>query len=138
MDDVNLVLGKAGFLLFTVGLVIGAIIPRFHNPRMGLAAHTTAVQSGTALIAFGLFWPFFEIAAWASDGLSISLVASSGLLVAGLCLAAACGASKSLPLAGRGYQASAAMERAVSLLTIGSSVWMLMACLAICFFSLFT
>ncbi len=134
MGDVNFLLGKAGFILFTMGLVIGAFIPKLQNPRMGLSAHLTAVQVGTALIAFGLFWPYFSIASWASGPLSISLILSSGLLVFGLLLAAAFGASKALPLAGTGFRASPAMEIIVSALTVGSSVWMLLACLGICFF----
>ena len=138
MGDVNFVLGKVGFILFTIGLVIGTFIPKFRNPRMGLSAHLTAVQAGTALIAFGLFWPFFSIAGWASSLLTSSLILSSGLLVVGLCLAAAYGASKSLPLAGNGYRANPAMELIVSALTIGSSVWMLLACLTICFFDFLT
>jgi (hydroxyamino)benzene mutase len=136
MGDVNFVLGKAGFILFTIGLVIGAFIPKFRNPRMGLSAHLTAVQAGTALVAFGLFWPFFNIAAWASSLLTISLVFSSVLLVVGLCLAAAFGASQSLPMAGNGFRARPTMESVVSMLTVGSSVWMLLACLAICLFDL--
>jgi hydroxylaminobenzene mutase len=138
MGDVNLLLGKAGFILFTIGLTIGAFIPRFRNPRMGLSAHLTAVQTGTALIAFGLFWPFFSIAGWASSLLSISLILSTGLLVVGLCLAAAFGASKSLPLAGNGFRANPAVETIVSMFTVGSSVWMLLACLAICIYDFLT
>lgn len=136
MGDVNFALGKAGLILFTIGLALGAFIPKFRNPRMGLSAHLTAVQAGTALIAFGLFWPYFNVAGWASGLLSISLILSSGLLVVGLCLAAAFGASKSLPLAGNGFRANPAIETIVSALTVGSSVWMLLACLAICLFGI--
>ncbi|WP_390548663.1 response regulator [Qipengyuania sp. MTN3-11] len=121
----------------TVGLLIGAFIPAFHNSRMGLSAHTTAVQCGIALLAFAIFWPHFAIPGWAAQGLTFSLIGSSGLLVLGLCLAAASGASRALPIAGKGFGASDTGERAVAFLTIGSSVWMLLASVGVCFFAFF-
>ena len=135
MSDIAILLGKFGFLLFTLGLLIGAAIPRFHNSRMGLSAHLTAVQTGTALIAFGLFWQYFGITPGASKPLGFSLLLSSYMLVAGLILAAIFGASETLPIAGTGFAATKAKERIVSILVVGSSVWMVLACLAICFFS---
>lgn len=138
MGAVELLLGKAGFLIFTIGLIIGAAIPRFRNPRMGLSAHTTAVQTGTALIAFGLFWPQFEIASWAAMPLAVSLIASFVILIVSLILAASFGASKALPIAGEGFSSSKTKERTVSILALGSSVWMLVACIAVCFFFLFS
>jgi len=136
MDAVELLLGKAGFVIFTLGLAIGAAIPRFRNPRMGLSAHTTAVQIGTALIAIGLFWSQFEIADWASMPLAIALVASFSILIVALVLAASIGASEALPIAGKGYSSTKAGELVVSLLTFGSSIAMLLACSAICLFFL--
>lgn len=136
METVNLTLGKSGFILFTAGLVIGAFIPAFHNPRMGLSAHTTAVQSGIGLVAFAIIWPHFAIPDWATAGLTVSLIASSGLLVISLCLAAISGASRALPIAGNGFGASEATERAISFVTIGSSLWMLFASVGVCYFAL--
>ena len=138
MDGVDLLLGKAGFLIFTLGLAIGAAIPRFRNSRMGLSAHTTAVQAGTALIAFGLFWPRFEIASWAAMPLAVSLIVSFCVLILSLVLAASFGASAALPIAGAGFGSSKAKERTVSILAVGSSVWMLLACIAVCLFLLFS
>lgn len=137
METINMVLGKSGFVLFTAGLVVGAFIPAFRNSRMGLSSHTTAVQCGIALLAFAAFWPNFAIPAWAAQGLTFSLIASSGLLVLGLCLAAASGASRALPIAGKGLGASDTSERAVTFLTIDSSVWMLLHSVGVCFFALF-
>lgn len=138
MGTVELLLGKSGFLIFTLGLVIGAAIPRFRNPRMGLSAHTTAVQTGTALIAFGLFWPQFEVVDWAAMPLAISLIASFSILIVSLVLAASFGASETLPIAGKGFSSTKAKEQTVTILTLGSSIWMLLACVAVCFFFLFS
>ena len=138
MSTVELLLGKSGFLIFTFGLVIGAAIPRFRNHRMGLSAHTTAVQIGTALIAFGLFWPRFKIAEGAAMPLAISLIASFTILIISLVLAASFGAREALPIAGKGFTTTKAKERTVSILTLASSIWMLLACTAICTFFLFS
>jgi len=45
-----------GVLLFLIGLIQGAFIPYFHNSRMALSAHLAAVQSGMAMVIFGLIW----------------------------------------------------------------------------------
>jgi (hydroxyamino)benzene mutase len=136
MADVAVLLGKAGFILFTAGLALGIIIPRFKNPRMGLSAHLTAVQGGLVLLVFALFWPNFGIGDWASAPIAFSLAVSTYLLVAGLILAAITGASRALPIAGEGFKGSPSKEMAVWTLTVGSSIWMLMACIAVCLFFL--
>ena len=45
-----------GVVLFLIGLIQGALIPFFHNPRMALSAHLAAVQSGMAMVIFGIIW----------------------------------------------------------------------------------
>jgi (hydroxyamino)benzene mutase len=111
-----------GALLFLIGLLQGAVVPMFTNPRMALSAHLTAVQSGTAVMVAGMVWssatlsPALErVARWAIIG---------GLygLWTGLTLSAATGASQTLPIAGAGYSASAAVEAGVSALVLLSSV----------------
>jgi (hydroxyamino)benzene mutase len=136
MSDVAIMLLKAGLALLTFGLLFGAAIPRLRNPRMGLSAHLTAVQGGMALSVFGIAWNYLGIVQWADAPIAFSLLVSTYLLVAGLVLAAWTGASRALPIAGQGFQATPAMELAVSVLTIGSSIWMLLACLGICWFAL--
>jgi (hydroxyamino)benzene mutase len=136
VDANTIMLGKAGFALFTIGLLIGAIVSKFRNPRMGLSAHLTAVQTGPALIAIALFWPYLGVPTGWTPMLAFSLFGSSAMLVAGLLLAAITGASRVLPMAGQGFSASRTNEVAVTLLVLGSSVWMLITCLVICGFAL--
>lgn len=45
-----------GVLLFLLGLIIGLVIQRFANPRMGLAAHLEGLMNGTFLLALGAAW----------------------------------------------------------------------------------
>lgn len=136
MSSTAIVLGKAGFVLFALGLLIGIAIPKMRNPRMGLSAHLTAVQTGPALIAIALFWPHLTVPeAWAA-GLIHALWLSSYVLVAGILLAALVGASRSLPIAGQGHRASPALESIVTVTVKGSSLVMAGTAVAICIFAL--
>jgi hydroxylaminobenzene mutase len=45
-----------GAVLFLIGLCQGGLIPFFINSRMALSAHLAAVQSGMALMIFGVIW----------------------------------------------------------------------------------
>ena len=136
IDDTLLILGKAGFILFTIGLILGVALPKMRNARMGLSAHLTAVQTGPALIAFALFWQHFSVPAPWTSLLVYSLLLSSYTLVLGITVAGFTGASKALPIAGKGFQASPIQEKIVSLLVRGSSVVMALSCIAISYFTL--
>jgi len=135
MSAMAIVLGKAGFVLFTLGLLIGIAIPAVRNSRMGLSAHLTAVQTGTALIAFALFWQYLAVPDSWSSPLILGLIASSYLLVSGILLAAIFPASDALPMAGKGYRGTPSQERIVSIVVKGSSVIMALDCLAITWFA---
>lgn len=136
MSAIAIFLGKAGFLLFTLSLLIGFAIPAVRNSRMALSAHLTAAQTGPALIAIALFWHYLGVPeSWA--WLTVyALTASSYLLVLGISLAAIFGASEALPIAGKGYDATKVQELVVTLLVKGSSIVMAVACLAISYFAL--
>ena len=121
MDKVLLV---AGALLFLLGLLQGAIVDLFVNPRMALSAHLTAVQSGTAIMVAGGIWSsvmhgplLASITRWTI------ITGIFGLWIA-LSVSAATGASDALPLAGAGYSAAPGTERFVEGLVVVSSVVM--------------
>lgn len=136
MSDVAIQLGLSGFVLFTIGLFVGFVIPAMRNPRMGLSAHLTAAQTGPALIAMALFWEFFSVPEGWTAPLLYALIASSYLLVLGIMFAAIFGASRALPIAGKGYQAGRGKELFVSLMVKGSSVVMALTSMIICYFAL--
>ena len=111
----------AGAILFLLGLLQGAAVQSFANPRMALSAHLTAVQSGMALMIVGVIWPaallkaaFLKVARWAV------VLGMYGLWL-GLTLSAASGASDALPIAGAGYHADRLSEAVVSVLVLVSS-----------------
>ena len=136
MQEVPIALGIAGLLLFALGLILGFAIPAFRNSRMALSAHLTAVQTGTALIAIALFWQYCGVPeAWDAP-IAITLGISSYLLVAGIALAGASGASSALPIAGKGFRASPLLERLVTLLVGASSVALFAAIAALCWFAI--
>ncbi len=106
----------SGALLFLIGLVQGAIIPLMHNPRMALSAHLTAVQSGMALMIFGLIRPYLQLEQQSLEITRWSSVIGFYLLWAGIALAAATGASRTLPIAGQGFSARKIFEIAVAII----------------------
>jgi hydroxylaminobenzene mutase len=110
-----------GLLLFLCGLLVGFGIPAFASPRLGVAAHATGMQSGTALLAVGLLWPHLQFwDGWSvptAYGLSVSLY----VIFAGMTLGAIWATGRALPLAGGGTRAKPWQERCVrGLLAIGS------------------
>ncbi len=116
-----------GVLLFLFGLVNGALIPSFTNPRMGLSAHLAGVQNGMVLILFGLLWPYVTVstsvllaAYW------LSLYSMYAIWV-GLALAAIWGTSRATPIAGAGYSSSPLQESCVQLLLSTGSVAIIIA-----------
>lgn len=135
MDATTLFLGKAGIGLFTIGLFLGFVLSKLRNPRLGLSAHLTAVQTGAMLVALALFWQHLDIPESWISALVYAIVASSYVLTFGILLSGVVGASHALPIAGQGHTASRAREMLVSALVIGSSVVMALAYLAICWFA---
>ena len=111
----------AGAVLFLLGLLQGAAVQSFANPRMALSAHLTAVQSGMALMIVGAIWSavslnaaFLTVARWTI------IIGMYGLWL-GLTLSAATGASDALPIAGAGHRAEPLSEIGVSVIVLGSS-----------------
>lgn len=114
----------AGAILFLFGLLQGAVIQSFANPRMGLSAHLTAVQSGMALMVAGVAWQAASLAERVAAVAKWTMIAGMYGLWFGLTLSAATGASESLQIAGAGYSAGDPTETLVSILVLGSSASM--------------
>lgn len=112
-----------GIVLFLIGLIQGALIPYFHNPRMALSAHLAAVQSGMAMAIFGLIWSLVSLnerflkVAYYTNVLGLYAVWFA------ITLGAVLGASRALPIAGQGFSATPAAETVVELIvTAGAAV----------------
>ena len=107
-----------GALLFALGLFQGLLIPAFKNPRMALSAHLTAVQAGTAIIAFGVTWSFINLPRQLLLITKVSFVGGNYLIWFGIILAAYTGASKALPIAGKGFVGTQRAELSVNVLAV--------------------
>ena len=114
----------AGAILFLLGLIEGALVQSFLNPRMALSAHLTAVQSGMALMIFGLVLRWVALPSLWSAMARWSVAAGIYALWFGLTLSAATGAGDSLPIAGAGYDAGPLAQTTVSALVLGGSAAM--------------
>ena len=121
METLSSTLCFMGALLFMLGLLTGFAIPMFRSPRIGLSAHLAAIESGLALIVFGLLLPHLAISAGWAGAIGHSLWISLYVLWVGLLFAAVYGTGKTLPFAGAGLAAKAWQENiARILISIGS------------------
>ncbi len=130
------VLGKKlillGAVLFLLGLFQGALIPSFHNPRMALSAHLAAVQSGMAMIIFGLIWNLVRISEkWLKVAFYTNFLGMYVVWIA-ISLGAILGASRSLPIAGAGFAATPSRELLVQVLvSAGAGLAVVSVCLIV-------
>ncbi len=114
----------AGAILFLLGLLQGAVVQSFANPRMALSAHLTAVQSGMALMIAGVAWHAASLSQSASAAAKWTIIVGMFGLWMGLTMSAATGASNNLPIAGANHSADHATETLVSVIVLGSSTAM--------------
>ena len=121
MEGVSSTLSFMGALLFLLGLLTGFGIPMFRSPRIGVSAHLDAIESGLALIAFGLLIPHLTISLGRASLIAYTLWISLYVLWLGLLVGAAYGTGKTIPLAGAGVSAEPWQENAaLALISLGS------------------
>lgn len=111
----------AGALLFLIGLLQGAAVHSFTNPRMALSAHLTAVQSGMALMIAGIVWSAVSLHPRIENVARLSVITGMYSLWLGLTLSAATGAGEILPIAGAGFTASGTADMMVAVTVMGGS-----------------
>ncbi len=115
-----------GMILFFIGLLEGAAIPYFQNPRMALSAHLAAVQSGMALVIFGIVWAMLNLRDTWSKLACYSAISGMYVVWIAITLGAILGASKALPIAGSGYSATPTGEAVVQIIvTAGAGLVLL-------------
>lgn len=114
-------LAIVGALLFFAGLLQGAAVDAFANPRMALSAHLDAVQSGMAVLIAAILWHAARLGPLAERLARWTLAVGMVGLWLGITLAAASGASEALPMAGEGYSAGANTESVVTAIVVCSS-----------------
>jgi hydroxylaminobenzene mutase len=122
-----------GALLFLIGLMQGALIPYFTNPRMALSAHLTAVQSGMAVIIFGLLWELLSVPEKWKNLAYYANIVGMYLVWFAITLAAIVGASRALPIAGSGYSSSNINETLVEIIVMAGSGFIVLSTVIIVF-----
>jgi len=66
---IDLRLARHGIVLLLLGLIIGFVIPLFHNPHLGNAAHLVGLIGGFGMIALGTLWPVLKLGrSWSNAG----------------------------------------------------------------------
>ena len=115
-------LALSGALLFLAGLLQGAVVNLFANPRMALSAHLDAVQSGMAVMIAALSWHHARMGHLAERIARWTLATGMWGLWIALTLSALTGASESLPMAGADHSGKALAETIVTMLVLLSSV----------------
>ena len=122
---------QLGVLLFLIGLLTGLMVPRFANPRMGLASHLEGVLNGMFLIALGLLWHRLNLSnAWLVITFWLAVYGTFANWLATL-LAAYWGAGKLMPIAAMSHQGSSVQEGAIRVLLTTLSVAMIAACVIV-------
>ncbi len=113
-ESISRALIRLGILLILLGLLTGAAIPYFNNPRMGLSGHLEGVMSGMFLAVLGLLWERVNLSPRMST-LTFWL-ASYGACAnwAAAILAAIFGTSAMTPIAGAGYHGQPWQEHCVA------------------------
>ena len=131
ISNLGALLCQRGVWLFLLGLLTGLGQGVYRNPRVGLSAHLAGVQSGIALMAFGLIWPQLGISPGWGPLVAHTLWLSFYAIWFALVLAAFFGASKVLPIAGKGFNAKPWQEALVSTLMIAGSLACIVAVAAV-------
>ena len=109
---------RAGFVLFTLALLTGLVVPTFLNHRMAVAAHLTGVVNALLLIALGLAWGLLAMSSVQARLTRGAFLYSTFANWGTSCLAAAWGTSRLTPLSGAGYGAAAWQESVVQVLQV--------------------
>jgi hydroxylaminobenzene mutase len=123
MEEVSSTLSFMGVLLFMLGLLTGFGIPAFGSPRIGLSAHLDAIESGLALIAFGLLLLHLRISIGWARLIAHTMWISLYVLWLGLVTGAVFGTGKIFPIAGAGAALVAKQwqeNAALTLISVGS------------------
>lgn len=109
---------RAGFLLFTLALLTGFVIPSLLNPRMGLAAHQTGVLNALVLMALGLAWGLLVVTPLQAKLTRGAFLYATFVNWGSSILAAAWGTSRLTPLAAPGFGAAPWQESVVQALQV--------------------
>lgn len=111
-----------GIMLFILGLLAGAFVSSYANPRMGLSAHIGGVLTGLFLGLLGLIWTHLRLQASAAAATFWLMLYGNYGSVVGLVLAAVFGTTRSTPIHGTGHLAAPWQEGLVDFTLTSSAL----------------
>jgi (hydroxyamino)benzene mutase len=107
---------RLGFVLVLLALLTGLAVPKFANPRLGLAAHTVGFLGGLFLVVLGVVEREFALGLRAIATLRWCWVYAVYANWLASVFGAVTGASRMTPLAGSGTAAGSVAEGIVMFL----------------------
>lgn len=116
-----------GMALFTLGLLVGLLIPLMVNARMGLSAHLEGVMNGMFLIILGLLWPRLRVGQKVRSAAYYAVLYGAFANIVAVLLAAFTGAGAMMPIAG-GREGAPAVEAVITVLLVSLAIAMLFTC----------
>ena len=127
----ELLLVRAGFVLFTLSLLTGLAVPAFLNQKMAVAAHVTGILNALVLVVLGLSWGLLAVGPVQARFTRIAFVGGTFANWGTSCLAAAWGTSRLTPLSGAGYSATPWKEAVVQVLQVSLTLVILAGALSV-------
>jgi hydroxylaminobenzene mutase len=123
---------QLGILLFLIGLLTGFVIPKFANPRMGLASHLEGVLNGMFLVVLGLLWQRLNVSSnWLLIAFWLAVYGTFANWLATLLAAIWKAGSALMPLAAGGSQGLPYQEGVINFLLATLSIAMLAVCVIV-------
>jgi hydroxylaminobenzene mutase len=118
----NRTLLRFGFVLILFALLTGLAVPRFANPRLGLAAHMVSLVGGLLLVVLAIVVPGFALGARPAGVLRWCWAYATYASWLAAVLGAATGASRLTPLAGAATRGGPVAEAVVEFLLVSLSL----------------
>ncbi len=125
--SVDRVLARSGTTLVFLALVVGLAIPKFTNPRQGLAAHVSAILAGLLLMALASCWSRLTLSAVQSRLVVVLGIGGAYGNLLGSLLAASWGTNRLTPMAGLGLGAEPWKEMVTQSVQVSQAVALLVA-----------
>jgi hydroxylaminobenzene mutase len=120
-----------GIFLFLLGLIIGLIVPKLANPRMGLSSHIEGVLNGMFLVLLGLIWHKLHISTkWLKIAFGLAIYGTF-LNWFSMLIAAVFNAGKMLTIAANGQEGHPLVEGFITFSLLTLSVAMIAICIIV-------
>jgi hydroxylaminobenzene mutase len=120
-----------GIFLFLLGLIVGLIVPKLANPRMGLSSHIEGVLNGMFLIILGLIWHKLHIGVkWLKIAFLLAIYGTF-LNWFSMLIAAVFDAGKMLTIAANGQEGHPLVEGFITFSLLTLSLAMIAICIIV-------